>query len=707
MAFQHFHKHSAKYLLVSLILIVFSLLTFNIAPALTDLAAKVFGGTGGAKLTFESSSGELVRIDDETLSLCAREVESAAGFYQSVAGFDPFDGIEEGDRPYAHLMLLAEADAMGIVEPPEHAEQLMTDLKRALQRSVPDTTLTTADFARWLGANGLNEGRLLLRFAELARVEMVVRALRGTRVIDPERLVQLFVPKATKVGVDYAYLPFEKFEAELAAAPPADEELEAWFKALSEEVIEKDFTRGERFTLDFVLVDGDAFDPAGVPADLLAPVELTDDEYFAEAKRDPLRYFGDRTKVPASAEEVPPEAREKIRRDRLLKLCLEKLRSEFDVAVAALPALEPAAPDADDAAKEAAKAARDERIAKEAELFAEQVRRFGFETTKVVENDVAQLAELDPPKDTSLRFMVLGLAEPAASGIRTQSIVPTQERKWGYVVRKAAPTLPKEIKPFAEVKAQVLERWIDEHAQERAEAKGAELLAALLAESEAKVPAEVRAAFAKERDEAVAKADADAKLDDETKEQLRESARIAYATRIAGAAGPIGRARFGEIATSLGLDVRSIAPQRRDVSTQWYFNDRFAGAERFLLRENRFTTNPGDPSGAWLLAAAQGAVLPRVLVNEEEHEAYVAMVASRELPAVADMTRKDRDQAERELRSEWGRLDNPFMRRFLGGDAALPREPDDPVTMQALVERHKPMVRVTDFSAPSAAPYAY
>lgn len=692
MAFGHFHKYSARYLAVFLALTLFSLLTFNVTGAMTTLAAKLFGGTGGARFTFQSSSGAMVNIDDEAIAIAAAELPGAVAIFEQVEGYSPYSALGEGERTWAHFMLLADADELGIVAPPERARELVTRFKQFVQRRNPEVQLTVTDFAAMLARSRLNEGRLEARLGELCRIEALMRAQQGVRVVDPVRLAQLFTPKGTKVGLDYVELSFERFKAELAAAPPADADLETWFKGLAADVIEEKYTRGERYTVDFVLVDANAFDPATVPADLVPPTELTDDDYFAEGKRDPLRYFGDRLKVPATAADVTPEARAKIKKDRHLKATLEKLRSEYDVAVAALPAIEPAKPDADDAAKQAAEAALAERVAKEAAAFAEQAKRFGFAVTTVADQEMKQLAELDPPKDSSLQFMVRGLSAPGSAGIRTQSVLPTGERTHGYVVRLAAAAKPAEPKPFAEVKGDVLAHWIEEHAKEKALAKGEELLALLLADGEKALPGATLAAYAKERDEALAKVETDKTLDDDGREAQRSFHRRSYARNVQSVARAAYSARFADHAKALGLEVKSLAPQRRDVSSSWFFNDRFSGAERFLLRQNRFAQDgSGEPM---VMALRTGAVLPQVLVNDADNAAYVAMVRSRELPTPEAMTAKDREAAERELKSEWSRLDNPMMfgfQRLSGGKLPVY---ENPFAMAQLIRRHHPKTRV-------------
>jgi len=713
MAFAHFHRHKNKYMVFAFVAMVFSLLSFSITRALTDMAANAFGHSS-ARLTFHSSSGKLVEVEDEFLALAQHELPGACEVFAQVGGLDPYVGMSDGERAYAHAILLAEAQELGIAAPSAQVGSMLDRFKHFVQQMVPDRPLTVDDFARLLARRRLTEAALAVRLGELIEVEAYVRAMKGAPVASPARLLQLATPRATKVGLEAVALDFAKFKADLQAAPPADADLETWFKALATDVIEEKYTRGERLALDFVLVDVAAWDPASVAAELVPAVELTDEEVLAEAKRDALRYFGDRAKAPAALADVTDEARAKIRKDRQLKAVLEKLRADFDAAVAALPAPEPpAAPPAegDDAAKEAAaKAAQEkaeqqksERIAAESAEFAKVVARYGFAVKNVVDQEAAELAKLDPPKDPSLRFLVTGLSEPGAAGGRSHSVLPTGERTHAYVVRKSAPTKPAEAKPFAEVKEQALAQWIEEHAKEAAIAKGDELIALLLAEAEKALPADVLAALVADRDAGLKIIADDLTLDADAKKARNDQLKRIHAGHVFGAAGPAATARFGELAKQLGLEVKAFAPQRRDVASSWYYNDRFSGAERFLFRQNRFASD--GSSEAMLLALGEGAIHPQVLVDDPSGVAYVARVASRALPTADDLTARDRQQAERDLKSEWNEFDNPYFRMQRGGAATLP-VCENPFAMAQICRRHHPMVRVSEGAA-HAAPQGY
>lgn len=709
MAFAHFHRHRTKYLVLFLFGTLFSLLVFPITRGLNDLAAGLFGRTSG-HFVFTTTGGKEVSVEGEALQAASFELGGALGIFAQVGGLDPYASLEKSYRHYAHLILLADAEELGIVAAPGRAAGMVAEFKQFLQQSNPTRQLTVSDYQRMLAQMNLTEERLLVRLGELCQVEAYARAMKGARVLDPVRLAQLAAPKATKVALDWVELSFDKFKEELRATPPADADLETWFKGLAADVIEEKYTRGERFSLDLVLVDAGSFDPAAVPAELVAKVELTDDEYLADGKRDPLRYFGDRAKVPAKAEDLTPEARARIQKDRQLKATFEKLRADFDVAVAALPKLpDPPAPDADDAAKEAAKTALAERAVAEGAEFAKVVARYGFAVVTHADLEMKQLAELDPPKDSSLQFLARGIAQPGASGIRTQSVLPTGDRTFGYVVRLAAATKPSEAKPFAEVKDAVLTQWIDEHAREKAQAKGEELLSQLRIEGEKLLAPEVLAAFQADRDRMTAEIEANKSLTDaEQKKASLDAVQREYVGWISGALGARYGARFREVAQGLGLVVKSAGPHRRDLSTSWYFNDRFSGAERFLFRQNRFATSAQDSSAASLLAMGAGAVLQEVLVDEAGGACYVATVTSSTLPTVDDLTARDRQQAERDLESEWSRTDNPFMRRFAQGTTPAC---ENPFAMVQIARRHHPRVRVNNSSASTSSaggsPYGY
>jgi hypothetical protein len=116
---------------------------------------------------------------------------------------------------------------------------------------------------------------------------------------------------------------------------------------------------------------------------------------------------------------------------------------------------------------------------------------------------------------------------------------------------------------------------------------------------------------------------------------------------------------FAETAKSLGLEVKSIAPQPRSISEEDHFNDRFAGAERFLLRRDEDAHQPA------LLGLAEGS-MSDVLPDDAEKSAYVARVASRRLPTAEEMTPKDRKTFEQEEQYDWNShgfetwYENPF-----------------------------------------------
>ncbi|MSR47485.1 MAG: hypothetical protein EXS13_10570 [Planctomycetes bacterium] len=720
MAFSHFHRNRAKYLGFFLVATVFSLLVFPITSELTDMASNLFGKTTG-RFTFTTSGGKQVAVEDETIQAASVELAGAVGVFAQLGGIDSYSALSASDRTYAHLILLADAEELGIAPPAGRAHALIDEFKQFVQQRNPTRKLLVSEWHAMLAQMRLTEDRLEFRLGELAQVEAYVRAMKGVRVLDPVRVHQLAMPKATLVTLDHVELPFQKFKDELRAAPPADADLETWWKGLAAEVIEKKYTRSERYTIDLVALDVAAWDPATVAAelvaaDLLATLELTDEEYLADGKRDALRYFGDRSKVPAAAADVTPEARAKILKDRQLKATFEKLRADFDAAVAALPPLVPPAalaPDADDAAKEAAKLAaqkvQEERAATETVAFAGIVAKYGFAVTTVADKESKELADLDPPKDTSLQFLVRGLSAPGQSGIRTQSVLPTGERIHGYLVRKAAADKDAEPKPFAEVKEDALAQWIDEHAEEKAKAKGEELLAALLAEAEKLVPAEVLDVYKAELKAGVEKLDQDKELDDDQRTVAKKAKQSAYVGLVSGYAGARYGAHFLDIVKSLGLDAKRVGPHRRDVSSSWYFNDRFSGAERFLFRQNRFATSAQDSSGPSLLSLATGAVLNEVLVDTASGAAYVAMVASSVLPAVGDLTARDRQQAERDLQSEWSRYDNPFMMQFRQFAPPPPPAYENPFAMVQIARRHHPKLRVNDASQSTAgaSPYGY
>ncbi len=688
MAFHHFHKHRSKYLAFFMVATLFSLMAFNITPALTSFSNSLFGGTSGAYVVFKTSGGVEVGITDAEWATTSAELPAARDIFRTVKGFDPFSSIaNERDVVLAHHVFLAEAAELEIEMPPETAERVVDAFKVMLQQQQRQVALTVEHWAALLRRYRLNDESLRHRMLELLKVEAYVRTVRGVRVHDPDRMVQLFQEKHVKVGLDYVEFPFAKYRAELLAAPPCDADLETWFKELPQDVRDRKYKGGPWYTIDLVTIDADAWDPASAPADVIGAVkEPTDEELLAAVSGDRTRYRAGGA-APAAIADVTADERAKVVKDRQLQAALEQLRRDFDAAAAALPP-----PPASGTPEEIA-AARADHLAKESAAFAEAVARYRFEVKTVVEQETAQLAALDPPKDALLGSFVAGLRIPGHtdSQQRTASVLAAAERKWAYVVRLAAEPKPSAERPFAEVKQQVLEQWADDKAKETAVGKAQALVDLLVAEGEQSpaLPEATKAAFLAQRDDALKTVEADAEADAAAKKRGREGiANDHFFNLQAALRGALG-ARFGEVAQSLGLEVKSAGPQRRSLSTTWYYNDRFSGAERFLFRQ----TN--DPNDAVLLAFAEGG-MSRVLVDDAGQAAYVAKVASRQLPTLDEMTPKDRKEVEDEEKFEWLRLDSPeLLRRF--SSALLPQLPPyaDLFSIAQILHRHEPRVRAT------------
>jgi len=706
MPFRHFHKHSGKYLLFAFLAMVFSLFTFNITDALTTFASRSFGGTGGAYFVFRLSSGREVGIEEAEWMAAQAEVPGAHSIFASMSQFDPYSGIESPrDRALAHSILLAEAGEMNIEMPPERADAVVERYQRFLQQIVqmqqPGRQLTVADWKFRLRQLRLTEERLKLRLVEMFKVEAYVRAMNGVRVHDPVRMEQLFAERAVEVGLEYVEFPFDRYAEQMRADPPADEVLAAWFEALPPEVIAEKYTRGRRFAVDLAVVDGDAWDPASLPADLLPPaVEPTDEEVLRDVKGDVRRYVGDGA-APATIEEVSAESRAKVARDRRLRTVFEKLRAEFDLAVAALPAVSgppPKLPDGspDVEAEAKRKAEHDERVARERQLFAEIAAKYGLEIRTFVDQEAKQLAELDPPRDPALQFMAPGLRTPGGSGPeqRTQSSLPARERRWGYVVRLADDPRPSEPLPFDEARPAALEQWIEENAKKRALESARRLADAMVAEAEKTLPEAVAALLREEleayvrRSEAIARERSNAELTDEQKKSIRESAEREHLFNVQAAAHARTGARFAEVARSLGLEVKTAGPHRKSVSSEWYYNDRFTGAERFLFRQAENGSSPA------LLGCAEGTV-SEVLVSDADRTAWVARVASRRTPSPSEMTPKDRKEVEDEERAQWAQEERGSPRPAYA----------DPFSIARLLKRHEPRFRET--TTPAGGAFGY
>jgi len=691
MPFRHFHRHSKKYLLVFLIATLFSLLAFNITDALQSAAASMFGGTGGRYLAFKTINGREVGVEQGVFDATRYELPGAVDIYRSsqmqsrfdpfAQVFDPYAGVGREDLPLLHLMLLSDADEMKLALPPENAERLVEKFKENLQRQFPD--FTRGQWSQLLRNVRLTEETLLQRLGEILKVEAYVRAMKGVPVVDPARTRLLFVERHMKVGLDYVEFPFEKYKEELKASPPSDADLETWFKGLSADVIEEEFTRQQRFSLDLVTVDADAWDPASVPAELMPAVpELTDEDVLREVRKDPKRHALETP--PTKIEEVTAETRARVKKDQQLKAVLEKLRADFDAAIAALPAVDTTK------TEEEQKAAKAERIVKENEAFAQVVTKYGLPAPKnFVDQEAKLLAEIDPPKDMALQYIAPGLVPPASTsgGLRTQSALPARDRKWAYVVRLTDDPKPTEPKPFAEVKEQALERYVEDHAKERALAKAKELVAAFVAEAEKALPEAVKTAFRAEIEADVKRAEnamaAGAELTDEMKKSAREQAESVHFMHVQSALKGAAGAKFADVARGLGLEVKSIAPQRRSVQSTPYFNDRFSGAERFLLRQY-------DEDEASLLGYSEGTVSP-LLVNDADKAAYVAKVASRQEPSLEEMTPKDRQDIER-----FEKFRRPVVAPYA-----------NPFSMAEMVRTHEPKVLPRGSAQQYAGPYGY
>jgi hypothetical protein len=705
MPFAHFHRHSRKYLAFFLVATLFSLLTFSITPALTSFANSLFGGTTGSFVVFKTSSGRMVGIDDVAWQSAVVELPYSASIFMETKNYDPYSGLHnKEDLVLAHEVMLAEAGEMKVEVPAERADQLLVEFKAGIQERLQRSqqVLTKSMWSAELRRAGLTEERLRHRLLEILKVEAYVRAVRGVRIHDPERMLQIFANGNALVGLEWVALPFEKFAAEMKASPPADEELEKWFAALPKETIEDKYTAGQKYSIDVALVDADAWDPAKVAAELLPPAEEpTDDEVLRTVKGDVKRFRGKDGVAPAAIADVTAEERARVRKDRQLEKLLGKARLEFDAAVAALPVLDASKPD------EERKAALAERVAKEKELFAQAAAKYGLEVKSFADQEDSNLDDLDPPKDASLQFIVRGLRVPGAvsSEQRAQVVLAAGERKWAYVVRVADEPKPRAPRPFAEVKEKILEQWIDEHAKDAAVAKGEALRDALVAEAE-KDPAlteTTKTAFRADRDETQKALEGKLPKDatDAAKKLARTKAVDEHFYNLQAALHSTVGARFGEVAKALGLEVASAAPQRKNVGSGSYFNDLHSGAERFLFR------SPPDANNHSLLGFGEGAV-SGVLVDEAGKAAYVVHVVSRQVPGADQMTPQDLEETESAEEFEWQRSDNLMFRRMPG--YALETPPyDNPFSIAQIVRRHEPQMRVSrrGSAAPPSNYYGY
>jgi len=686
MAFSHFHRHSKTYMLIFLVATLFSLFTFNVTGAILQSFAGLFGGTHGSAMRFKAANGAVVGLSQEEMDAAKRQVGGITRF-----NFDNGIAKEARDAWIPHLMLLADAHAAGIHIPDEVVDQQVESLKWRMQLQFqfsPDPelkkhVLTQAEFEMAIGNAGLTLESLTHRIREALEIDAYVRSLAGPDVPDPEQVIERFQTKNELVTLEYVVFSFDHFVQELHKSPPADAELEEWYKKLPAATVNLEYTRDERFSIDLATLDADAWDPAKAdPALFTGVAEPTDDQYLSEAIRDPIRYAGG--KAPEKAADLDAAARARIAKDRKLKVLVDKARAEFEEAAKKLPAPPEQKPDATDEEKTAAEAAKTANNAEEHRLFGEIAAKYGFTLTHHDDLEPKQLDEVDPPKTSTLQFLVRGL--PTTKTIRASSALPSRDVKHAFLVRVDAHK-GRETKPFAEVKEKVLGKWIDEHAREKAIEAATGFLDGVVAEGRKTVPADRFAAVDAERDENLKKVADDKDLAEESRKVRVAAEHEGWTDHVQSIVGPTVSTSFPDAAKAQGLTVKTLGPQRRSVKDTPWFRDRFQGAERFLWSQG---SGPND-GGRRLLGYAPG-MLSNVLVDDDGKACYVARVVARTRPKAEEMTPADRDDAERENQA------------WLRQRRSIPYQ--NPFSYSALIRSHEPEYLTAANHGP-AADYDY
>lgn len=655
MAFSHFHRHSRTYMVIFFVATLFSLFTFNVTSAILQGFTTFMGGHSGAAMRFTTSDGKTVGMNADELRSEELQVKGFAELLGSL-GFQVSLARDARNAWLPHVILLAEADLLGIHIPDDSVERMLEFVKEMLQtrlggdpRSPNQHTVTEAEYLMILRRHGLTEASLKDRLREWLKIDAYVRSMNGVEIQNPVDVVECFQAKNERVTLEYVACSFEHFKEELHKSPPSDADLETWFKALPAAVVNLKYMGEEHFTIDLLTLDGDAFDASKVDKEILGPVaDPTDDEILSEGRRDPIRYAGG--KAPEKAADLDAAARAKIASDRKLKVLVDKAKAEFEKGVNELPPVDDKLPD------DQKQAAAAERRQKERDLFAQVGKKYGFTFAHFDALTPKQLDELDPPKSSTLRSLLNGVKVPTI--VHSCSFLPSRDVKYAFMARvddwkKAEP------KTFAEAKEAALEEWIDEQSKQRAEQAAQAFLDAVVARARTAVPAERLAAIDQARDDALKALDGEKDLTDDARKLRREQIHSKWVDNVQAALGADVSKPFGEIAKAQGLEVKTIGPQRRSVKETPYFKDRFSGPERFLWSQN--STGFG---AAALLAYGQG-MMSGVLVDDEDKLCCVARVVARERPKIEEMAPKDRDEAEREnMRWMRERSEIPYANSF-------------------------------------------
>ena len=685
MAFHHFHKHSKKYLILATIAMVFSLLTFSITSALTGFAESGGARNDEAYFRFKTSSGKQVQMTTEQWFLFSRRAtalrniafqlqRTGSPLMLLVADVQDMDTAQ--NLPVVQAVLCAEADEMGIVIPDEMVEEWWQIFLDSLQ-PLMQNGLTKGQLNSLLARQQVDAGSFRQALREGLQSYVYRQTIRGAPIHQPQDLLRHFIHRNELITMDFVEFPVEQYRAELQAKLPSDEELEEYYANMDSVVLRRDFSTVETLSLELALVNHETFDPDAVPAEMLAAfTEPTDDQLMDRYRRDPTRYRRTETPVETAAE-LDDETRSRIIKDLKIREVMLHLRRQYESFVAEQAAAE--ASD-DDAANEegseetesAAEPTQEEKLEAQSAEFRRLAEAIGLEFQLVEDVTRAELAELDPPKDSSMQFIVGGLREPGA----IQSVDAAGERTYGYLIRLVAKT-PAATKPFAEARDEVLEQWLDETAAERAKAAAQNFRDAIRDAALADVEASKLANVEQEYQEALSSLEENTELSEYQRETGEKNAEKERFLNLACLAFGKEDELFESKANEMGLEIRAFEPFRRNEGLTAHFSQTAEGAEKFLKRQDsRYSREP-------MLLGYASETVSDVLVDTESNSAYVARIVDRAEPTFEMMSPYDRQEAvtanEREILTQQPRI--PYL---------------NPFSFNRIVSGHQPEIRVFD-----------
>ncbi len=661
--------------------IIFSLFTFNISTALNNLFGTQRRAASSAFITFKTMTGNQARVGHEEWSRLYPEVFAFAQV--PLLGQRFYSPNPPSDAPMMHAILMAEADELGIETPPElYVRELKSFTEILMMLSRAEEPLTVEGFKRYLMMQfGLSLSAFERRLKEALRIELYRQLIDGSdnRIPDPEGVFRLYAADSEQVALQYVEFPYLKFKEQIRSAPPSDEDLVKYFEEIEEGTVILKFSHPERATFDIAWINADTADLSALPQDALAAYqEPSPDELLSAWKTDFIRY-GRIDPPPASGDALPQETRDRIVRDLKVKALLTAAREQFDaelkkITSTSAPANEQSPPE--DGSESPATEEPAEETAEQKAAKAEQIRaafestaaRLGLTFHRHADVSRDQAPDLDPPKDRSLWFLQINLAE--TTGI--QAVVPTRDRPIGYLLRLAE-RKPVTRKEFSEVREALLDHWVESKAgkvaEEAARAFRNQLRELVVGQS----PAPLFAMLDEEKAREIKKDDDNSRLDAKAREEAKKEKEDRFFSLAASLVHPAEGQAFAKVAQENGLEVKRIEFFRRDVKKTPHFDSRFSGAQRFLMGQNGYPTEDTP----YLLGAAPQFVSD-LLVDKEGEAIYVALVEGRKRPEIKDMQPRDRLDAQNLwLQRDRVRRASPFF---------------NPFSMMNLKKRHDPRV---------------